>query len=417
MGFLPRLQDLPGWPQPRLLGMIGTARHPTTSFARGCRVTPLEDSWLPECNRTVILSRNQPKASVTSPGFPRQYPDNANCDIDIIASAGYKIILDFEELVLEDEPSCSYDYLMILEVRSNDSTSFNESVASKRLCGDWSSKLKLLRHVSSGSRLRLRFSSDYSHHFGGFKARVSMENVMQCSDDQFFLYNNSCYLIVSYPEVTWNTSEQICEATKANLASVLSAEEERFIISTIRRTTDYRTSALYWRTLLARSQVFFMVRWKSSDVLRLATGHLCKIQKRRGLVSGCPVGSFASFLFIIKCSLENTNYVANEKFTQVRRFVNFCGCDLNLPTTTFVLNTRGYVCKKPHHAAGLSANHNRTVNGTEGRITTPNYPGRYYHNLDFWVKVPHNSEISRNRRRIPARVPLRLRRAQNLASG
>nr|CAH7755511.1 unnamed protein product [Callosobruchus chinensis] len=66
---------------------------------------PLEDSWLPECNRTVILSRNQPKASVSSPGFPRQYPDNANCDIDIIASAGYKIILDFEELVLEDEPS------------------------------------------------------------------------------------------------------------------------------------------------------------------------------------------------------------------------------------------------------------------------------------------------------------------------
>ncbi|VEN43937.1 unnamed protein product, partial [Callosobruchus maculatus] len=240
---------------------VGPARLASATFAwndRDCSTAnyfvcerlqtdePLEDSWLPECNRTVILSRNQPKASVSSPGFPRQYPDNANCDIDIIASSGYKIILDFEELVLEDEPSCSYDYLMILEVRSNDSSSFNESVASKRLCGDWSSKLKLLRHVSSGSRLRLRFSSDYSHHYGGFKARVSMENVMQCSDDQFFLYNNSCYLIVSYPEVGWNTSQQICESTKANLASVLSAEEETFIITTIRRTSDYRTSALYW---------------------------------------------------------------------------------------------------------------------------------------------------------------------------
>uniref|UniRef100_A0A6P7G3Z4 Uncharacterized protein LOC114333933 n=1 Tax=Diabrotica virgifera virgifera TaxID=50390 RepID=A0A6P7G3Z4_DIAVI len=66
---------------------------------------PLEDSWIPNCNKTVILSRDQPRTSVSSPGFPRQYPDNANCDIDIIASPGYRIILDFEELVLENEPS------------------------------------------------------------------------------------------------------------------------------------------------------------------------------------------------------------------------------------------------------------------------------------------------------------------------
>lgn len=46
----------------------------------------------------------------------------------------------------------------------------------RRLCGDWSSKLKLLRHISSGARLKLKFSSDYSHHFGGFKARVSIES-------------------------------------------------------------------------------------------------------------------------------------------------------------------------------------------------------------------------------------------------
>lgn len=46
----------------------------------------------------------------------------------------------------------------------------------RRLCGDWSTKLKLLRYVSAGSKLKLRFVSDYSHHYGGFKARVSMEN-------------------------------------------------------------------------------------------------------------------------------------------------------------------------------------------------------------------------------------------------
>lgn len=65
---------------------------------------------------------------------------------------------------------CSYDYLEIIELAGH-----SENV-SRRLCGDWSAKLKLLRYVSTGSRLRLRFVSDYSHHYGGFKARMSMEN-------------------------------------------------------------------------------------------------------------------------------------------------------------------------------------------------------------------------------------------------
>lgn len=42
---------------------------------------------------------------MSNPGFPQQYPDNANCDIQILASPGYTITLDFDELVLENEPS------------------------------------------------------------------------------------------------------------------------------------------------------------------------------------------------------------------------------------------------------------------------------------------------------------------------
>lgn len=75
---------------------------------------------------------------------------------------------------------CSYDYLEIVEDVSNSANANNSNVGHRRLCGDWSSKLKLLRHISGGARLRLKFSSDYSHHFGGFKARVSIEN-SKCS--------------------------------------------------------------------------------------------------------------------------------------------------------------------------------------------------------------------------------------------
>lgn len=50
--------------------------------------------------------------------------------------------------------------------------------APRRICGDWNSKVKLLRYRSSGPILGLHFSSDYSHHFGGYKAKVVIKNGM-----------------------------------------------------------------------------------------------------------------------------------------------------------------------------------------------------------------------------------------------
>lgn len=69
--------------------------------------------------------------------------------------------------------SCSYDYLEVYESASSNDSNSNESA--RRFCGDWSDKLKLLRYVSSGPRLYLRFISDYSHSFSGYKAHVSIE--------------------------------------------------------------------------------------------------------------------------------------------------------------------------------------------------------------------------------------------------
>ncbi|KAH9644610.1 hypothetical protein HF086_001991 [Spodoptera exigua] len=44
----------------------------------------------------------------------------------------------------------------------------------RRLCGDWSGKLKLLRYQSRGNVLRLRFRSDHSRHYAGFRAKVTV---------------------------------------------------------------------------------------------------------------------------------------------------------------------------------------------------------------------------------------------------
>lgn len=213
-----------------------------------------------DCNKTIYMSKDQIKTTFTSPDFPRTYPDNVNCFTFFMAPVGYRLLVEFEELVLEPESTCSYDFLEMFEIdikqqqqQSNEkqdkinknsrvnretitrqsqqngktrgfSSDFYDSVGSpshqqfefrqffddysthqsethwrifqpsnstynpfkpppsasttllpRRICGDWSSKLKLLRYRTRKSLIGFHFHSDYSHHHGGFKAKISIE--------------------------------------------------------------------------------------------------------------------------------------------------------------------------------------------------------------------------------------------------
>lgn len=213
-----------------------------------------------DCNKTIFMSKDQIKTSFTSPDFPRAYPDNVNCFTFFVAPVGYRLLIEFEELILEAESTCSYDYLEMFEtdvkqlhqhssekqdkINSNtrvnretitsqsqqsgktrggfdyfDSTgspshqqfefqqyydeyaaqqlneprwtilqpsnstynpfkpppSSSTTLLPRRICGDWSSKLKLLRYRTRRSLIGFHFHSDYSHHRGGFKAKISIE--------------------------------------------------------------------------------------------------------------------------------------------------------------------------------------------------------------------------------------------------
>lgn len=64
-----------------------------------------EQSWNQECNKTISLTREHPKTTVVSSGFPHQYPDNIHCETIVTAPPGFQLIIDFEELVLENEPT------------------------------------------------------------------------------------------------------------------------------------------------------------------------------------------------------------------------------------------------------------------------------------------------------------------------
>lgn len=200
-----------------------------------------------DCNKIIHLSRDNIKVSITSPAFPRYYPDNVNCFTFIVAPNSFRILIEFEEMVLEHEPQCAYDFVEMFEpsLTQISQTSNGTSVRQRRhlsstmqqqqklngfangikqqqfiefqqllsdyeegqksryrnifqpsnstyntfvpppstlndrmprkMCGDWSSKLKLLRYRSRSNLLGIRFSSDYSHHFSGFKAKISLE--------------------------------------------------------------------------------------------------------------------------------------------------------------------------------------------------------------------------------------------------
>lgn len=69
--------------------------------------------------------------------------------------------------------------------------------APRRICGDWNSKVKLLRYRSSGPILGLHFSSDYSHHFSGYKAKVVIKNGKLSSISSFICNQYSFILFIN----------------------------------------------------------------------------------------------------------------------------------------------------------------------------------------------------------------------------
>lgn len=49
----------------------------------------------------------------------------------------------------------------------------------------------------------------------------------KCADDRLKPFNGTCYLFVSYPQVDWLTAQQVCAGINGELASVITAEEQR----------------------------------------------------------------------------------------------------------------------------------------------------------------------------------------------
>uniref|UniRef100_A0A8C9FGP5 Metalloendopeptidase n=1 Tax=Pavo cristatus TaxID=9049 RepID=A0A8C9FGP5_PAVCR len=102
--------------------------------------------------------------TITTPGWPKEYPPNKNCVWQVVAPTQYRISMKFEFFELEgNEVKCAYDHLEVFDGESEKSPILG------RLCG---SKIPEPL-IATGNKMFLRFISDASVQRKGFQATHS----------------------------------------------------------------------------------------------------------------------------------------------------------------------------------------------------------------------------------------------------
>uniref|UniRef100_A0A8C9UL29 Metalloendopeptidase n=1 Tax=Spermophilus dauricus TaxID=99837 RepID=A0A8C9UL29_SPEDA len=98
--------------------------------------------------------------SITSPGWPKEYPPNKNCIWQLVAPTQYRISLQFDFFETEGNDVCKYDFV---EVRSGLTA---DSKLHGKFCG--SEKPEVI--TSQYNNMRVEFKSDNTVSKKGFKA-------------------------------------------------------------------------------------------------------------------------------------------------------------------------------------------------------------------------------------------------------
>ncbi|XP_010875827.1 bone morphogenetic protein 1b isoform X2 [Esox lucius] len=99
--------------------------------------------------------------SITTPGWPKEYPPNKNCVWQLVAPTQYRITLLFDIFETEGNDVCKYDYV---EVRSG-------LTADSKLHGKFCGAEKPETITSQNNNMRIEFKSDNTVSKKGFKAQ------------------------------------------------------------------------------------------------------------------------------------------------------------------------------------------------------------------------------------------------------
>ncbi|XP_042887240.1 uncharacterized protein LOC122263022 isoform X3 [Penaeus japonicus] len=323
---------------------------------------PLAEKW--SCNRSLALTLHAPPTIVTSPGFPAHYPPSRTCVTTLTAPPAAHLVLQFDTFVLEPHPNCEYDHLDVIEAGANLTT---------RRCGDWTTRLKLLRHVSTTNRVVLRFTSDYAHDFPGFRARVSARTGSGCGDGREVRHRDMCYLLVPYPQVTWHTATHICRDMEGELAKVTGPGVAQWLGAGLRSLPDYAPGTLYWvgGTLRPHARTW---TWQDGSSFNVS---------EPGPEEGRPNPGETSTLCL---SLQERSASPLHK----QRLHISPALSLS-PHQCEVFG--GYVCARRVPDPPMAET--KVVSGYGGNISSPGYPSPYPNNLHLTVTLqgPANSRL------------------------
>ena len=104
-----------------------------------------------------IISRN---GTITSPNYPNNYPNRANCAWKITVPLGFRVQLTFDSFRLESNSRCRYDSVQLHNGPSDLSP----------LIGKYCGAIKPPVASSDGRSMYVRFRSDGSGSYKGFRA-------------------------------------------------------------------------------------------------------------------------------------------------------------------------------------------------------------------------------------------------------
>eukprot|EP00064_Thunnus_orientalis_P008995 superscaffoldBa00001110_g9018 len=110
--------------------------------------------------------------SLTTPGWPKEYPPNKNCVWQLVAPIQYRITLVFDVFETEGNDVCKYDYV---EVRSGLSS---DSKLHGKFCGAEKPEVITSQH----NNMRIEFKSDNTVSKRGFKAHF-FSDIDECSKE------------------------------------------------------------------------------------------------------------------------------------------------------------------------------------------------------------------------------------------
>ncbi|XP_071091816.1 cubilin-like [Haliotis cracherodii] len=138
---------------------------------KGFRLSYTGGTFTP-CGEENLVAYWSSSSDLTSPNYPSDYPNNADCSWTInTEDPDYVVNVDVIASDIEYSPSCSYDYYELFDGSDDTSTSLG------RYCGS-----SLPTTHSSGQYMFIKFHSDNSNTGTGFKISYQAEDRDDFSD-------------------------------------------------------------------------------------------------------------------------------------------------------------------------------------------------------------------------------------------